>query len=351
MSKLRIGFVGTGYMGQLAHLANYVHLPEVELVAVAEGRQKLARRVADHYGVAAVYPDHRALLSDAKVDAVVAIMGYGLHHAVVPDLLRAGKHVITEKPICNRASTAAQMAKLAADQGVVYQVGYMKRCDLGSRYVKALADQYRQSGELGSLRYLRATMPPGPWQLEIEPPLGSDEPGASYEGETWEPFPEWMDRPTADLYNAFINYYIHQVNLLRYLLGEDYQVRYADPAGVTFTATSDSGVPVILEMAPYTSPDHWEETYTVFFEHGFLELTLPAPLARQHPGRVRVFRGKERPTTFEQPVLAPRWAFGEQAKLFVAACRGEIENISPAADAAKDLATAEEYVRRLLESR
>ena len=41
-----------------------------------------------------------------------------------------------------------------------------------------------------------------------------------------------MDEATCDQYVTFVNYYIHQVNLLRYLLGEPYQVTYADPAGV-----------------------------------------------------------------------------------------------------------------------
>jgi len=347
MGKLRLGFVGAGYMGQLAHIANYVGLPEVELVAVAEGRKQLAERVAARYGIAQVYPDHRALLESAQVDAVVAIMAYGLHHAVVPDVLRAGKHLITEKPICIGVETARAMTRLADQQGVVYQVGYMKRCDLGSRYVRDLAARWRQSGECGRPRYLRVTMPPGPWQLEIEGPIGSDEPGASYEGQSWEPFPAWMDKATADRYNAFINYYIHQVNLTRYLLGEDYRVAYADPAGVTFTGVSDSGLPLVLEMAPYTTRDHWVETYTLFFEQGWMEVSLPAPLARQQSGRVRIFRGKDLPTTFEQPVLPPRWGFGEQAKCFVAAALGRSPNLSPAADAVKDLEVAEAYIKML----
>ena len=83
-----------------------------------------------------------------------------------------------------------------------------------------------------------------------------------------------MPEADAQLYNAFINYYIHQVNLIRYLLGEDYRVAYADPKGVTFTGISESGVPIVLEMAPYQCPDHWEETYKACFERGWIQVEL-----------------------------------------------------------------------------
>ena len=56
------------------------------------------------------------------------------------------------------------------------------------------------------------------------------------------PQPTWTRRPTPNT-RAFVNYYIHQVNLLRYLLGESYRVSYADPAKVLLIAHSESGVP------------------------------------------------------------------------------------------------------------
>lgn len=62
---IRLGFIGTGHMGQVAHLANYAGLPDVEVHALAEGRPELARRIADRYGVKRVFPDHRSLLAEA----------------------------------------------------------------------------------------------------------------------------------------------------------------------------------------------------------------------------------------------------------------------------------------------
>ena len=51
MSKVRIGFVGVGGMGQCAHLRNYVSVPDCEVVALAEVRPGLGKRVAEKYGI------------------------------------------------------------------------------------------------------------------------------------------------------------------------------------------------------------------------------------------------------------------------------------------------------------
>ena len=112
--KIRLGFIGCGGMGQMAHIRNYAQLTdECELVALAELRPQLAQDVATHYGIGEVFPDHKTLLAKADIDAVVAIMYYGLHYTVVPDILNAGKHLITEKPMGCRADTAREWKTLA----------------------------------------------------------------------------------------------------------------------------------------------------------------------------------------------------------------------------------------------
>src|SRR5229473_2707871 len=126
---LRLGFVGCGMMGQLAHLENYARLPNVELVALAEGRPRLARLVAERYGFGRIYPDHHGLAADPEVEAVVSVMGFDLNYGVVRDLLAAGKHVATEKAMCLTTAGAQELVERAAASDRVYQVGYMKRFD------------------------------------------------------------------------------------------------------------------------------------------------------------------------------------------------------------------------------
>src|SRR5262249_20674643 len=95
---VRIGFIGAGYIGQLAHIQNYWKLPGVELAGLSEGRAKTAALVARTYGIGEVYAHHSEMLRKSNIDAVVAITPFNLNAQLVEDALGAGKHVITEKP-------------------------------------------------------------------------------------------------------------------------------------------------------------------------------------------------------------------------------------------------------------
>lgn len=353
--KVHLGFIGAGYMGQNAHIANYAKIPDCELIALAEGRTETAKAVARRYGISEIYPDHRALLENADVDGVVCIMGFHLFYSIVTEVLNAGKAVTTEKPMCIRPDNGARLAALAAEKGVTYQIGYMKRHDPGARYVKELVQTWKASGECGRLTYLRVTMPSGDWIMEHEPPINCGDAPPPYEGQTAESAPEWMTPEQSNHYISFINFYIHQVNLIRYLLGEDYRIAYADPYGRTFTAISESGVVIVLEMSSYGLQHRWDEFYVLNFEEGQIRLEMPAPMARQRAGNVVVYRrsgfdGKGIPQEI-RPILPQRWAFEEQARAFVACLRDGTPPLSPPTDGVKDLEFSESYIRAVAAAR
>lgn len=342
---VRIGLIGAGFMGQKAHLENYVTIPECKIVALAEGREATARQVADRFGIEHVYPHHRAMLAAEELDAVVAIMPYRLYHAVVPEVLQAGLSLLTEKPMCLRTDTARGLAELADRQGVVYYVGYMKRSLPATQEAVKTLRQWKASGEVGAMRYLRAVMPPGNWTFDIERPVsGRDEP-VSYEGEAPEAPPEHLSPEMQRKYDSFVNYYIHQVNLIRYLLGEDWHVTHVDPTEAVLAGESESGVPVVLEMQGYGLRNGWEESYRVVFEGGKVDLSVPAPLARQRGGELEIFSAATQ--TSVQPILPPHWCFLEQARHFVRCLRGEDTPRVSVWDAVKDLEVADGYVRML----
>lgn len=347
---VKLGFVGAGYMGQLAHIANYAKLEDVELVALAEGRPQLARQVADRYGIGEVYADHRELLEKADVEAVVAIMGFGLHHAVIPDLLEAGKHVVTEKPICIGPDQGQEMADLAESKGVIYKVGYMKRSDAGSRFAKEKIMAWQESGEVGKLRYIRCTAAMTDWTWGIEAPINTGEPYPSYEGEENEAPPSWMSEEEGGQYVSFVNFWIHQVNLIRYLAGQDYKLTHVSQDGLLLIGETDSGASVNLEMNTNSIKSQWYERFTVCFEKAEVELVLGAPMHRQNEGRVRISTEGERGLVDSVPFMGSGWSFHDQAQIFVDNIRGETPVISPASAAVKDLKIAEDYIRMMKEA-
>ncbi|MDP6126088.1 MAG: Gfo/Idh/MocA family oxidoreductase, partial [Candidatus Latescibacteria bacterium] len=174
--KIRLGFIGCGNMGQIAHIRNYAQLTDdCELVALAELRPELSKNVAERYGISEVYSDHQTMLAEAEIDAVVAIMYYGIHYTVVPDVLSAGKHLITEKPMGCDPLTALQWKSLADENDLVYLVGYMKRWDVAARHLAERVKSLRESGELGQLRYLRCNMSGTDWTWNNEPAIRATE--------------------------------------------------------------------------------------------------------------------------------------------------------------------------------
>lgn len=100
MNKLKIGFVGSGFMGQNAHMFNYAMLDDqCEIVALAEPRPNLAEKVAGRYSIPHIYANHMELLKHEKLDAIVASQPYHRHSILIPDILKAGVPVFTEKPL------------------------------------------------------------------------------------------------------------------------------------------------------------------------------------------------------------------------------------------------------------
>lgn len=344
-TKVRIGFVGVGGMGQCAHLKNYAVDADCEVVALAEIRPKLAKAVAAKYGVRKVYSKHTEMLAKEDLDGIVASQPFSRHGILVPDLLKAGVPVFTEKPIAASIAVGEKIVAAVRKSGTWLMVGYHKRSDPATMYAKAEIERLKKSGELGRMKYVRIIMPAGDWvQNGFSDLVRSDDPDVSLDRDP--PAPD-MDEPTRQAYESFVNYYIHQVNLMRHLLGEPYKVTYADKSGVMLAGESASGVCCVIEMTPYQTTVDWKESAMVCFEKGYVRIELPAPLASNRAGRVEVYRD---PGNGEAPLsIVPQlpWvhAMRQQASNFIRAVKGEMEPLTTATEALEDLKVARQYIK------
>jgi predicted dehydrogenase len=343
--KLKIGFVGVGNMGQAAHLRNYAVLPDCEVAALAEVREDLGRQVAARYGVPKVYRSHADMLAAERLDGLVASQPFTRHGVLLADLLKARLPIFIEKPLAGSIPAAEGILKALAARGTWIMVGYHKRSDPATQWAKAEIGRLTTTGELGKLRYVRLTMPPGDWiAAGFNDLIHSSVKPESLESD---PPPSDMDKAGYDAYLTFVNYYIHQVNLMRFLLGEPYTVRHADPAGVLLVGQGQSGVPCVIEMQPYRTTQDWQESALVCFERGWLRLDLPAPLAFNRPGQVAVFKDPGNGATPQTITPQMPWvhAMRQQAANFLRALRGEIPPPCDAAEALEDLKVARDYLK------
>lgn len=344
--KVKIGFVGVGSMGQCAHLKNYAILDECEVAAIAEMREGLAQKVATRYNVPNVYTTHEEMIENEELDGIVAAQQFTRHGVIVPELLKAGVPIFTEKPLAGSIEAGEKVIQAAKDNGTWHMVGYHKRSDPASMYAKAEIDRLKESGELGNMTYVRILMPAGDWvQNGFSDMIRDDGPGANLE---WDPPASDMSEEINNRYISFVNYYIHQVNLMRYFLGEPYSVTHADPSGVLLVGKSESGIACTIEMTPYRTTVDWQESAFVCFQNGYVKIDLPAPLVSNRPGRVEILRdpGGVTPETVA-PSLPWVHAMRQQASNFIAAIKGEADPPCTSEEAIEDLKVAREYIRLL----
>lgn len=338
---VRIGFVGVGTMGQCAHLRHYATLPDCQVVALAELRAQTGQAVAARYGIPACYRDARAMLAAEQLDALVASQPFTRHGVILDELLAADLPIFIEKPLAWSVPVGERLAALAQQRRSRIMIGYHKRCDPAVIRAKAEIAHWQSTGVCGQLRYVRVTMPPGDWiSGGFVGRIDAGDPPPNLPGD---PRPDDLDEAAHRRYILFVNYYIHQVNLLRHLLGEDYQVQFADAAGVLLVGRSASGVTCTLEMAPYQTTHDWQESALVCFERGWLRIDLPAPLEQTHAGTLTIMQDDPQQARRWQPILPAVPAMRQQAQQFLAFVRGEAPAPCSPTEALRDLRLTSDY--------
>jgi predicted dehydrogenase len=181
VKTLRIGLVGSGFMGK-AHALAYrsagavFRLPiNPALELVADVTADAAAAAARDLGFARSTGDWRALVADSQVDVVSITTPNVLHAPIALAAIAAGKHVHCEKPLAPTAAQAREMAEAAQRAGVKTQVGF--------NYLKnpllALARDIVASGELGEIVSFRGIHaedymadPATPWHFRMDPAGG-----------------------------------------------------------------------------------------------------------------------------------------------------------------------------------
>jgi predicted dehydrogenase len=239
---------------------------------------------------------------------------------------------------------AERLVQAAADKGVHYVVGYMKRYDEGVQNAKRILDEALDSGDLGDLIYARSHCFTGdsycnPWGHVI-----TDE-KVDYSNKGWEIAPCWLAEEWKQPFHVYINTYSHNTNLLRYLLGKN-------PTVVSANVARENGQIAVLDFDGFlgvvetgmASNRGWDEVTEFFFTDGRITIKTPPALMRNTPATVEVYRaGKTQELRVPQAYWS--WSFRRQAEAFIGDLLADRESISSAADSVEDLRLIEEMWR------
>jgi len=150
--KLKVGIIGSGGIAQGAHMPGYAELPDVELYAVADINPANAKAAAEKFHVPHVLKDWRKLVAMDEIDAVSVCTPNALHCEPTVECLKAGKHVLVEKPIAVSAVEAQKMIAAAKRYGKKLMVGQTARFSPEARAMK----EFMESGAVGDVYYARA---------------------------------------------------------------------------------------------------------------------------------------------------------------------------------------------------
>jgi len=152
MRKVRVGIIGSGGIAQACHMPGYQELADVEIHAVADINPETARRAAEQFSVPHVFSDYRDLVAMREVEAVSVCTPNAFHKGPTIAALRAGKHVLVEKPMALNATEARAMIAAAKRAGKLLMVGLNNRFSAATQALKRAAD----AGALGEVYFAEA---------------------------------------------------------------------------------------------------------------------------------------------------------------------------------------------------
>ena len=150
--KLRWGVLSTANIGVKTVIPAVQASSNGEVVALSSRREDQAREVADELGIAEAYGSYEALLK-SDIDAVYNPLPNSLHKEWTTKALRAGKHVLCEKPLGVSAEECEEMAAVAQEKGVLLMEAFMYR--FHPRFAKLT--ELLQQGVIGEVRLIRSS--------------------------------------------------------------------------------------------------------------------------------------------------------------------------------------------------
>ena len=111
--KCKIGIVGAGGIARICHIPGMKKLNNVEIIGIADIKEESAKSVAKEFGIPNVFKDYKKLIEMDEIDIVDICTPNCSHYQITIDSLKAGKHVICEKPLAISVQQVKEMINTA----------------------------------------------------------------------------------------------------------------------------------------------------------------------------------------------------------------------------------------------
>ena len=322
--KLRWGVLSTASIAREKWIPGARRSPRSDVVAIGSRDGATARRVAAELAIPRAHDSYEALLADPEVDAVYIPLPNHLHLEWTVAALRAGKHVLCEKPLALTSTDAAHMVEAADAAGVRLMEAFMYRLHPSWTVVRELV----AAGRIGRLQAVQS----------------------------W--FSYYNDDP-ANIRNilaagggALMDVGCYSVNLSRMLFGgEPSRVAAAikrDPASGVDVVTSallefDGGGVATFTCSTRAEPD---QRVHISGTAGHITIGIPFNIPPDRPTHVFVTQGGDPPVAphLERLTFETADPYGVEAEAFAAAILDGTPLPIPSADAIANMRVIERIV-------
>lgn len=194
-----IGIIGCGKISQVRHIPEYQDNPDARIVGLFDNNKERAAELAQKLG-ARSYDTLDALLADPEIEAVSVCVANVAHCEVTVRALRAGKHVLCEKPMAITIEECELMVRTAQECGRKLMIGQNQRLAPAHALAKKLIDE----GVIGKVLTFRTSFG------HSGPETWSVDPGRN----TW-----FFDKKQAAM-GVMADLGIHKTDLIQYLIGQ-----------------------------------------------------------------------------------------------------------------------------------
>jgi predicted dehydrogenase len=324
MTKLKIGVVGAGLIGQVEHIPNLLRLGQYfELIGVVDA-SPMMRAELQSRGFA-TYSTYEQLL-DKDLDAVLVAAPDQYHAQITLAALRRGKHVFCEKPLCFSVGEAEEIAAARRAAGKVVQVGYMKRFDPSYELLLTLLPK-----DAAGLRQISVEVQdPDSWPFNQHQGnfLKTNDVPAELIAEGKRLREQQVQRATGHILtgsemwgftNSYCSSLIHDINAVHGML-DVMGIDTAKVVGAAFYADGDgghgsvrlTGCKALWQMSHLFVPKlaDYVERISLYFDDAVYELTFPSPYLNHFPTRLtaarsegNVWRKTEYRAGYEEPFI------------------------------------------------
>lgn len=150
MRTKKIAVIGCGTIAASQHIPAYMKNEKAQIKYFCDIVPQKALEMADRYGCGTAVSDYREILNDPEIDAVSVCVPNHLHAQMAIDFLKAGKHVLCEKPAGRTYAEVELMQKAQRESGKVLNIGVVNRFNTSVNRIKTLID----CGELGEVYHV-----------------------------------------------------------------------------------------------------------------------------------------------------------------------------------------------------